>query len=107
MDWKEFFRPTKWKIVLFIMIYLLIASFVWLIGHACCEMAIVRCGSGQVYKVPSYFPGAGCCQVCATQSELIIGYILMILQYYILPAIILYILISLIFYIGHRIKNSK
>jgi hypothetical protein len=104
MDWKEFFRPTKAKIILFVILYLLLASFIWMMGSACCEM-LVKCVDKPGHAVPSYFPGAMCCAVCATQSELILGYVIMILTYYALPAVILYVLLSLIFYVGRTLKK--
>ena len=92
-------KSELWQAILIYLVYLFFI-FV-LLGFQC--MAAVICQEKEWHKVLIYFPGSRCGQICATQNELVIGYISWSLIYFILPFIIIYFILRKI----HHYRNGK
>lgn len=111
MDWKEFLKPTKGKIILLVVIYVIIFFLILMgyLGGTVCLMGII-CKDKPHHNVPGGFPGASCGQICATDAELAAGYRIYYFQKSI--SILLYIAIpylglSALFYVINKLRKKS
>ena len=87
--------PTKKSLTTFIIMGAIYLSITFII-NGICTLAHLVCNEKPKHSVPNLFPGSSSCQVCATSSELITGYIILILLYVLIPLIIIYIISGLL-----------
>jgi hypothetical protein len=90
----EWLKPTKKSMIVFAI--LAIVYIAYLLFFSLCTMAFIRCIDKPHHDVLPQFPGSSSCQICATNSELFWGYVLMIGLYYVLPLIAFYLLSSML-----------
>jgi len=90
-------KPTKKSIKTFIIVGSIYEVFIFMkIIFSSCTMLYIVCSQKPHHNVPNIFPGSMSCQVCASNSELILGYAQIILVYFLIPLIIIYFLSSLL-----------
>lgn len=99
----EWLKPSKKSIITFVIVGTLYSFFVFILVSFCALVGGLICLDKPHHSVPNIFPGSSSCQICATNSELIVGYLIMILLYFVLPFIVIYVLSSLL----NLKRNSK
>jgi len=109
---KEFFKPTKWKIILFISLifisYLLGAYYSHSLSSGCLlDVMPIVCPEG----TKPFAPPGTCTRECMSnieiRSDIISSIILEIIFIILLPIISLYFLSCLIIFSYKKIKNNK
>ena len=95
----ELFKPDKYKVIFSAIIYFVWSVLTFMSNAFSCMAAIICSPETTHHSVPNSFPGAKCGQICANQSELIMGYIQYYFLSYILPLIVIYISICLIIFV--------
>lgn len=91
----EWLKPTKKSITTFAVAVVLYLFFLYTQTRYCTQ-ALLLCSDKPNHNVPNIFPGSSSCQVCATNSELVMGYFIMIITAFVLPIIIIYLVSSLL-----------
>lgn len=98
----KWLKPTKKSIITFIALGIIYSYFTFSAMNTCTAIYL-DCSGKPSHGVPGIFPGARGCQICATNPELIKGYMIMILTSFIVPFIVIYLLSSLL----NLKRNSK
>ncbi|MGM5482704.1 MAG: hypothetical protein ACQESF_04540 [Nanobdellota archaeon] len=106
MNIKEIFKPSKLKIIASVItLFISIIHIIYPSTRSCCAGGLIcKDHTASHHHVTNLFPGSFCCQICATNIELIGGYIYLIFIYIIIPIIIIY---SMISFIEFLIKKNK
>jgi len=87
-------KPTKKSFPFFIFLAVLY-SLVLLFMSGFNNLMGVRCTTKPYHDVPNIYPGSLSGQVCATDFELVLGYIAMIILYFVIPYAIMYVIAHL------------
>lgn len=95
----KFYKPTKWKIILTIILTLIIIYYS-LTKNSMCPLWMLQCPEGKQVYMPLLIPGV--CSICMTQTEIILRFILPLLAYLIFS----YAFISLIIFIYNKINKK-
>lgn len=103
MGIKDVFKPKKSNTVLTLLVYGIIHLLVF--SASMCCFGFLDCKNKPRHSVPGNYPNAYCCQVCATSTELFMGYLVLFLKLYLPTLIVVYILSSIL--LGVLEKNHK
>ena len=98
MDWKEFFKPTKGKIIFSLVVTIVLYLFIASLTLGWCK----NCGEYKYENWPKIIPYCSC-TIGSTFSE----FILHVFLIFIIPFVVAYLIYSFIVFLRKKSKNQS